>query len=84
MLRKGKEESMKNSNSFFRNYECAYFPCHKVEDNENFNCLFCYCPLYPMKECGGNYKVMEKGIKDCSNCLIPHRAENYEYIINKL
>lgn len=22
---------MNNSSKFFRNYECEYFPCHKVE-----------------------------------------------------
>ena len=41
---------MENSACFFRNYECAGFPCHKVEDDENFNCLFCFCPLYSKKE----------------------------------
>ena len=50
--------------SFFCNKECEYFPCHKGADVENFSCLFCYCPLYALgKECGGNYKITEKGIK---------------------
>lgn len=74
---------MKNSAYFFRNHECAYFPCHKTADDENFNCLFCFCPLYHLEECGGNYAYTENGIKDCSGCLIPHRIENYEYIIRK-
>ena len=34
--------------SFFSNRECEYFPCHKGADPENFNCLFCYCPLYAL------------------------------------
>ena len=75
---------VKNSSSFFRNSECEWFPCHKVEDDKNFNCLFCFCPLYQMKECAGNYTFTENGIKDCSNCLIPHKADNYKYIISKL
>ena len=34
--------------AFFQNRDCEYFPCHKVKDEENFNCLFCYCPLYAL------------------------------------
>ena len=75
---------MKNCSSFFRNYECANFPCHKTSDDENFNCLFCFCPLYNQEDCGGNYRFTEGGIKDCSGCLIPHRTENYDYILSKL
>jgi hypothetical protein len=36
-----------------------------------------------MKECGGNY-VYYKGVKDCSNCLIPHSEGGYDYINKKL
>lgn len=69
---------------FFQHRECEFFPCHKTEDKENFNCLFCYCPLYALGEnCGGNFKYAGDGIKDCSECLIPHKRNNYEYIINK-
>lgn len=39
---------------FFQNRECEYFPCHKTNDPEHFNCLFCFCPLYALGErCGG-------------------------------
>lgn len=75
---------MKNSSTFFRNRECEYFPCHRVEDDQNFNCLFCYCPLYLLEDCGGNYCFTENGVKDCSDCKLPHMAKNYEYIISKL
>ena len=45
---------------FFQNKECEYFPCHKVKNTENFNCLFCYCPLYALGDkCGGNFKYIE-------------------------
>ena len=55
--------------TWFQNKECEYFPCH--DDVEDFNCLFCYCPLYRMK--------------DCSFCLLPHNgAEGYAYVLAKL
>ena len=66
---------------FFCNRECEYFPCHKGADPENFNCLFCYCPLYALGDkCGGNFRYLGNGIKDCSGCQFPHRRENYEKI----
>ena len=64
--------------SFFSNRECEYFPCHKGVDPEEFNCLFCYCPLYALGEdCGGGFRILENGVKDCSGCTLPHRKENY-------
>ena len=69
---------------FFSHTECEFFPCHKTNDPENFNCLFCYCPLYALKDkCGGNFRYTEKGIKDCTNCTLPHQRKNYYYIIGK-
>lgn len=66
---------------FFQNLECEYFPCHKGADGENFNCLFCFCPLYALGDkCGGNFTYTDSGIKDCSSCLRPHRKENYDAI----
>jgi len=70
---------------FFQNRECEYFPCHRQADEDTFSCLFCYCPLYALGEkCGGNFTYTESGIKDCSNCLIPHRRENYGRIMEKM
>ena len=70
---------------FFQNRECEYFPCHAGADPEKFNCLFCYCPLYALGDrCGGNFSYTEQGIKDCSNCLRPHRRENYSKILEKM
>ena len=64
--------------SFFQNRECEYFPCHAKADPNTFSCLFCYCPLYALGDrCGGNFTYLENGIKDCSNCLKPHKRENY-------
>ncbi|MDF2677842.1 MAG: metal-binding protein [Bacillota bacterium] len=69
---------------FFQNKECEYFPCHKTNDKENFNCLFCYCPLYMLKDqCEGNF-IKNFGIKDCTNCLVPHSKGSYEKIMSKM
>ncbi|MDD5878862.1 MAG: cysteine-rich small domain-containing protein [Terrisporobacter sp.] len=75
---------MSQNYKFFNHKECEYFPCHKTNDPDNFNCLFCYCPLYALKDkCGGNFRYTDKGIKDCTNCTLPHRRDNYDYIIGK-
>lgn len=73
-----------NSYSFFANRDCQYYPCHEKADPDHFNCLFCYCPLYALGErCGGNFRYTEKGIKDCSSCLLPHRKGGYAYVLQK-
>ena len=70
--------------SFFQNRDCEYFPCHKTDHPEDFNCIFCYCPLYALGEdCGGGYRYTSGGFKDCSNCLIPHQRDNYGYITGR-
>ena len=70
--------------SFFCNRECEYFPCHPTEDPDNFNCLFCYCPLYALGDrCGGAFTYNAQGYKDCTRCIIPHRRENYGRIIGR-
>jgi len=74
---------MENSHRFFRNFECRYFPCHEVSDDHSFNCLFCFCPLYRLEECGGRYELLN-GVKNCTRCKFPHRPEGYDYIIKKL
>lgn len=76
---------MENSYRFFENRECEYFPCHKTSGD--FNCLFCFCPLYAKEDCPGNHVYREgdgKRIKDCSGCMFPHRAENYGEVIRRL
>ena len=66
---------MNQNYKFFNHKDCEYFPCHKTNDPDNFNCLFCYCPLYALKDkCGGNFRYTDNGIKDCSNCFLPHRC----------
>ncbi|WP_066503660.1 cysteine-rich small domain-containing protein [Abyssisolibacter fermentans] len=78
-------KELKTTNyKFFQNRKCEFFPCHKVNDDSSFNCLFCFCPLFMLKDkCGGNFKYKD-GIKDCSNCLIPHSKGGYDYIMTKM
>lgn len=71
--------------AFFQNSNCEYFPCHKTKNPDDFNCLFCYCPLYALgDQCGGNFTYTKEGIKDCSGCLFPHCKENYGKIMEKM
>ena len=75
---------MKNNSSYFKNDECEYFPCHKT-NGEFFNCMFCHCPLYALGDkCGGNFVYIEGGIKDCSNCIIPHSEGGGEHVSARL
>lgn len=70
---------------FCQNRQCEFFPCHKGMKEEDFNCLFCYCPLYTLGDrCGGNFTYLDNSIKDCSSCLMPHRRENYDRIMEKM
>jgi len=76
--------TMENSHKFYSNRSCKYFPCHKGVREEEFNCLFCYCPLYFLGDkCGGNFRMV-KGIKDCSQCTIPHAPGGYEKILERI
>lgn len=75
--------NLENSYRFYTNKACQFLPCHDVESTEDFNCMFCYCPLYFLEDCGGNYE-MKHGIKDCGKCLIPHRPKGYDYINKKI
>lgn len=75
---------MSRAYAYFSHRACEYFPCHAGADTENFNCLFCYCPLYPLgADCGGNFTYLASGIKDCSRCLFPHRRENYDAVLER-
>lgn len=75
---------MENSYRFFCNKDCQYFPCHETDDPDNFNCLFCYCPLYALGDkCGGNFKYIGGVCKDCSNCKLPHNPKGYDYIVSR-
>ncbi len=68
--------------AFFCHRDCEYFPCHEGIPAEDFNCLFCYCPLYFLGErCGGRFTYTKNGVKNCVGCTVPHRRENYGRIM---
>ena len=67
---------------FFQNRQCECFPCHRGVAEEDFNCLFCFCPLYALgRRCGGDYRYDDRGCKDCANCAFPHQRDNYDNVI---
>lgn len=69
---------------FFQHRACEFFPCHEVKNSDEFNCLFCYCPLYALGEgCGGNFNYTDNGVKDCSGCTIPHSPGGYDYVMDR-
>jgi len=76
---------MEPSYRFFSNRACKYFPCHPEPSPDEFNCLFCFCPLYALgKECGGIFEYSDKGVKFCMDCHLPHMPEYYDHIVSKL
>jgi Zn-finger protein len=69
----------------FSHKTCEYYPCHKGADPETFNCLFCYCPLYALgPNCGGHFRYLESGVKDCSHCMIPHGPDGFDHVMDKM
>lgn len=77
---------MSEQYKFNQHLKCEYFPCHKGLSEASFNCLFCYCPLYLLKEeCGGNFSYTESGIKNCSDCTVPHNGtKGYDHVMSKM
>jgi len=67
-----------------QNKNCEFLPCHKGIPEDEFNCLFCFCPLYILKDkCGGDYTRINNK-KNCSLCGRPHKKDGYEFIMSKL
>lgn len=68
----------------FTNEKCPFLRCHEGVNRE-FNCTFCYCPLYFI-ECPGPYELYtdKHGLqrKDCTNCTLPHDgyAQSWAFI----
>lgn len=88
IIRDRGKSNMENSYRYFKNDKCKYFPCHAGMQGEDFNCLFCYCPMNSYEDCPGTPAFIElkngKVIKDCTNCTFPHYPENYDKIIEFL
>lgn len=70
--------------NFYQHTKCPYFPCHSNINPKDFNCKFCYCPLYLVPKCGGNYTILKNGIKDCSKCTIVHQRNAFDHIFKIL
>jgi Zn-finger protein len=76
---------MSENYKFNQNRKCEFFPCHETVDEDSFNCLFCYCPLYMLGDgCGGNPSYTGKGIKDCSKCAYPHVGKSFDFVMSKM
>ena len=56
-----------NSDSFINNTDCKYFPCHKTLGDA----------------CGGNFTYMENGVKNCTDCMVPHTRNAVQYILKR-
>ena len=62
----------KDASRFFQNRECPHFPCHRGIAAEEFNCLFCYCPLYTLgKRCGGELHLYRKRREELQRLRFP-------------
>lgn len=62
------------SYKFFQNKDCPYFPCHEGVPEEEFSCLFCYCPWY--YHCGSR-----ESLNNCKDCTFPHDPLQYDNMI---
>ena len=67
------ERIIETTNNLFLKSKSICHKCHYVQGT--LNCLFCYCPIYDDCDCGGEYIILNNGIKDCSKCLKPHTKE---------
>lgn len=75
---------MKASASFFQNRSCEHFPCHEGVDPDEFNCLFCYCPLYALGDtCGGSFRYTKNGVKVCTDCTLLHAGDEGANIVKE-
>jgi len=70
---------MENSYKFYQNRDCQFFPCHTDIDEDSFNCLFCYCPVY-FVQCPGDFRRLEDGRKDCMGCTLNHEPRFWEMV----
>ncbi|MBR3225994.1 MAG: hypothetical protein IKF78_11800 [Atopobiaceae bacterium] len=81
---KDRHQAMPNGSTFFRNTACDYFPCHDGVEPDEFNCLFCYCPLYALgPRCGGDFAYTASGTKDCSACTVLHAGDAGASLVKK-
>jgi len=69
---------------YFQHRECEFFPCPPDRHPGDFNCMFCYCPLYTLGDrCGGSFTFTADGKKNCKDCLFPHLRKNYDRLMER-
>jgi len=79
-----------NSYKYYENKGCMFFPCHPglYKNKGLHNCLFCYCPLFFIDDCGGNFINIDRPdgtvMKDCSPCTKNHGENSHEFVVRKL
>lgn len=75
---------VKATNDLWEEGDSICQKCHSMKSP--MNCLLCYCPRYEMGiDCGGDFVILENGVKDCSKCNKPHeRVFIEEYLKSKL
>lgn len=76
---------MENSYKYFKNKDCKYYPCHKLDGD--FNCMFCFCPMYTLEKCPGDPEYIQsdgRTVKSCMDCIFPHQPDNYDKIMKIL
>jgi threonine-phosphate decarboxylase len=60
--------------------DCEKYPCHFPEQD----CTLCFCPFYPCNEKKTNGCMAEGGVWSCQNCLVVHRPEVAEMVLDAL
>lgn len=69
---------------FFTYDACPYFPCHEGVEPSEFNCMFCYCPLYALgPRCGGDFEYTPGGVKSCAKCTVMHEGRQGSRIVEQ-
>lgn len=63
---------------------CTYYPCHKLDGQ---HCRWCVCPFYPCYDRSLGSWAKKEGISrvwNCSNCILPHRADISNILLKEL
>ena len=73
---------IKSTNDLWKQPDSICHKCHHMEGE--MNCLLCFCPKYEDVDCGGHFKILKNGVKDCSGCNIPHEPVFVEEYLRRL
>jgi len=73
---------IKATNDLWKEPNSICKKCHHIKGD--MNCLLCFCPKYEEANCGGKFKILENGIKDCSYCTVPHEPLFVEEYLRRI